>query len=168
MTDETPAHESPPVSKKRRRHTAPSSVDYGLYRWDGLTRYLDDGGVPIDNFFVERLWRGVKYEDVYLRTCEPANLRTCGSIAAARASLGQYFAFFNTERRHQSLDRRTPDGVYDESAVRLRHNPRLCHRVDEMVPCTSGRVTAPVRALKRLSPSQQAGPGTSRGRPAET
>jgi hypothetical protein len=81
MTDETPAHDSPPVSKKWRRHTATSAVDYGLNRWDRLTRYLDDGEVPIDNVFVERLWRSVKYEDVYLRAC--------GSIAAARASLGQ-------------------------------------------------------------------------------
>jgi len=53
----------------------------------------------------------VKYEEAYLRAYD--------SIAAARASLGRYFAFYNSERRHQSLDRQTPDGVDYESAVRL-------------------------------------------------
>jgi putative transposase len=53
----------------------------------------------------------VKYEDVYLKAYD--------SIPAARASLGRYFAFYNTERRHQALDRRSPDSVYYESAVRL-------------------------------------------------
>ena len=65
----------------------------------------------IDNVFVERLWRRVKYGEVYLRAYD--------SVADARASLGRYFAFYNTERRHQSLDRRTPDSVYYESAARL-------------------------------------------------
>jgi putative transposase len=53
----------------------------------------------------------VKYEEVYLKAYD--------SMAAARASLGRYFAFYNTERRHQLLDRQTPDSVYYESAARL-------------------------------------------------
>ncbi|MFT7287224.1 MAG: putative transposase [Halieaceae bacterium] len=65
----------------------------------------------IDNVFVERLWRSVKYEEVYLMAYD--------SINVARASLGRYFKFYNTERRHQSLDRRTPESVYYASAVRL-------------------------------------------------
>ncbi len=65
----------------------------------------------IDNVFVERLWRSVKYEEVYLKAYD--------SIVAARASLGRYFAFYNTQRRHQSLDRCTPDSVYYESAAKL-------------------------------------------------
>jgi putative transposase len=72
---------------------------------------MDGKGRWVDNVFVERLWRSVKYEEVYLKAYD--------SIAAARASLGRYFAFYNTERRHQSLDRRTPDRVYYESAARL-------------------------------------------------
>ena len=47
----------------------------------------------------------------------------CDSMAAAKASLGRYFAFYNTERRHQSLDRRTPDSVYYESAARMAACP---------------------------------------------
>ena len=72
---------------------------------------MDGKGRWVDNVFVERLWRSVKYEDVYLKAYD--------SMAAAKASLGRYFAFYNTERRHQSLDRRTPDSVYYESATKM-------------------------------------------------
>ena len=58
----------------------------------------------VDNVFVERLWRSVKYEDVYLHACEVA--------AALRAGLARYFKFYNGQRRHSSLGRRTPDSVY--------------------------------------------------------
>ena len=61
--------------------------------------------------FVERLWRSVKYAEVYLKACD--------SMAAAKTSPDWYFAFYNTERRHQSLDRRTPDSVYYESAAKM-------------------------------------------------
>ena len=65
---------------------------------------MDGKGRWVDNVFVERLWRSVKYEDVYLRAYEtPAELR---------AGLTRYFAFYNTRRRHSALDRRTPDAVY--------------------------------------------------------
>ena len=61
--------------------------------------------------FVERLWRSVKYEEVYLKAY--------GSIGDARTSPGEYFAFYNAQRRHQSLDRRAPDSVYYETATKL-------------------------------------------------
>jgi putative transposase len=68
---------------------------------------MDGRGRWIDNVFVERLWRSVKYEkyeDVYLKAYV--------SIAAARQGLGMYFDFYNRLRRHQSLDNKTPDEVY--------------------------------------------------------
>jgi putative transposase len=65
---------------------------------------MDGKGRWLDNSFVERLWRSVKYEDVYLKAY--------ASIAEARQGLGEYFEFYNGRRRHQSLDRRTPDDVY--------------------------------------------------------
>ena len=83
----------------------------GALKDHGIRISMDGKGRWVDNVFVERLWRSVKYEEVYLKAYD--------SIAAARASLGRYFAFYNTERRHQSLDRRTPDSVYCESAARL-------------------------------------------------
>ena len=67
--------------------------------------WLPNGkGRWVDNVFVERLWRSVKYEEVYLHACE--------GVVAARAGLGRYFRFYNAERRHQGLGRRTPDEVY--------------------------------------------------------
>jgi len=65
---------------------------------------MDGRGRALDNVFVERLWRTVKYEEVYLKDYEDA--------WQAEASLGEYFEFYCHERRHQSLDRRTPADVY--------------------------------------------------------
>ncbi|HEX8485272.1 MAG TPA: IS3 family transposase [Sphingomonas sp.] len=65
---------------------------------------MDGRGAWRDNVFVERLWRSVKYEEVYLRAY--------GSVSEARASIGRYLTFYNGRRPHSSLDRRTPDHVY--------------------------------------------------------
>jgi putative transposase len=70
----------------------------------GVTISMDGKGRWVDNVFVERLWRSVKYEDVYLHAYE--------TPAALRAGLTNYFMFYNTERRHQALTRQTPDAVY--------------------------------------------------------
>ena len=72
---------------------------------------MDGKGRWLDNVFVERLWRSVKYEEVYLKAYD--------TVMAARRSLGNYFEFYNTERRHQALDRRTPDSVYFNDAAKL-------------------------------------------------
>ncbi len=75
----------------------------------GINISMDGKGRWVDNVFVERLWRSVKYEDVYLRAYEtPTELR---------AGLERYFEFYNTKRRHSALDRRTPDAVYFEQAT---------------------------------------------------
>ena len=65
---------------------------------------MDGRGRWIDNVFVERLWRSLKYEEVYLKAYE--------SVAEARKSIAIYFDYFNNERRHSSLGRRTPDDVF--------------------------------------------------------
>jgi len=65
---------------------------------------MDGKGCWRDNVFIERLWRTVKYEEVYLRAYE--------SVSHARESLERYFAIYNGKRPHASLDRRTPDEVY--------------------------------------------------------
>lgn len=64
-------------------------------------------GRALDNVFVERLWRSVKYEEVYLKDY--------GSVVDARVQLGQYFRFYNHERPHQALAYRTPAAVYAEA-----------------------------------------------------
>jgi putative transposase len=65
---------------------------------------MDGQGRWMDNVFIERLWRSVKYEEVYLKAY--------GSIGQARRELTTYFKFYNERRRHQGLDSRTPDEVY--------------------------------------------------------
>ena len=65
---------------------------------------MDGRGSWRDNVFVERLWRSVKYEEVYLKAYD--------SVPEARASLGRYFDFYNGRRPHSSFGGRTPDRVY--------------------------------------------------------
>ena len=69
---------------------------------------MDGKGRWIDNVFVERLWRSVKYEEVYLKAYD--------TVAEAKLSLGRYFTFYNAQRRHQSLSKQTPDSVYYQHA----------------------------------------------------
>ena len=68
---------------------------------------MDGKGRWVDNVFIERLWRSVKYEEVYLHAYE--------SVLEAREGLHRYFRFYNVERRHQRLDRMTPEAVYTAS-----------------------------------------------------
>ncbi len=68
---------------------------------------MDGRGRWLDNVFIERLWRSVKHEEVYLKAYD--------SVSAARESLGRYFAFYNSRRPHSSLDRVTPDQFYFRS-----------------------------------------------------
>jgi putative transposase len=65
---------------------------------------MDGRGRAFDNIFTERLWRSVKYEDVYLKDYE--------TVDAARAGLGEYFRFYNTARPHQALGYRTPAEIH--------------------------------------------------------
>jgi putative transposase len=65
---------------------------------------MDGKGAWRDNVFVERLWRSVKYEEVYLRAYD--------TVSEARASIGRYLTFYNGRRPHSSLDGRTPDEAY--------------------------------------------------------
>lgn len=68
---------------------------------------MDGRGRWLDNVFIERLWRSVKHEEVYLKAYD--------SVSAARDSLRRYFAFYNGRRPHSSLDRVTPDQFYFRS-----------------------------------------------------
>ena len=76
----------------------------GVLRSHGIQISMDGKAAWRDNVFVERLWRTVKYEEVYLRAY--------ASVAEARDSLARYFNFYNTRRPHQALDGMTPDQAY--------------------------------------------------------
>lgn len=82
-----------------------TSIDFTKQLLDnGISISMDGKGAWRDNVFVERLWRSVKYEEVYLRAYE--------SVSEARASIGRYLDFYNRRRPHSSLDRQTPDQAY--------------------------------------------------------
>jgi putative transposase len=73
----------------------------------GVAVSMDGRGRALDNVFVERLWRSVKYEDIYIQGYE--------AVPELHDGLGRYFAFYNDERLHQSLGYRTPAAVYREA-----------------------------------------------------
>jgi len=81
-----------------------SAAVTGLLLENKIAISMDGRGSWRDTVFVERLWRSVKYEEVYLRAYD--------SVGDARASLGRYLAFYNAIRPHSSLDARTPDNAY--------------------------------------------------------
>ena len=74
---------------------------------------MDGRGRALDNVFIERLWRSVKYEEVYLRDYE--------DVWEARDQIGAYFEFYNTQRLHQSLNYATPASVY-ENGLKQKKN----------------------------------------------
>ena len=83
----------------------------GLLLDNAIAISMDGKGAWRDNVFVERLWRSVKYEEVYLRAYD--------CVGEARASIGRYLDFYNRKRPHSSLDARTPDHAY------FRHLPQV-------------------------------------------
>jgi putative transposase len=83
-----------------------SAAFLDVLRAHGIQISMDGTGCWRDNVFVERLWRSVKYEEVYLRAYE--------SVAEARRGLERYFTFYNERRPHQALGGVTPDKVYQQ------------------------------------------------------
>lgn len=82
-----------------------TSADFiALLKNNEIAISMDGKGCWRDNVFIERLWKSVKYEEVYLRAYE--------TVSHARQSLGRYFTFYNTRRPHTALARQTPDKVY--------------------------------------------------------
>jgi putative transposase len=81
-----------------------SAAFTGLLLDHGIRISMDGRGCWRDNIFVERLWRSLKYEEVYLHAYD--------SVSAATAGIRQYFTLYNTRRPHSSLTDRTPDDVY--------------------------------------------------------
>lgn len=103
----------------RRGHPEIFNTDQGTqFTCEDFLRVLEEAGVRIsmdgrgrvfDNIFVERLWRSVKYEEVYLHDYE--------TVADARMGLERYFPFYNDERFHEGLDYRTPAAVHWSSGL---------------------------------------------------
>jgi putative transposase len=104
-------HGKPEIFNTDQGSQFTSAAFTGLLRDNGIAISMDGKAAWRDNVFVERLWRSVKYEEVYLRAYD--------SVGEARASLARYLNFYNGKRPHSSLDAQTPDHAY------FHHVPQL-------------------------------------------
>ena len=104
LRDRAYKHGRPEIFNSDQGSQFTSEAFTGVLEKNGIAISMDGRGAWRDNVFVERLWRSVKYEEVYLKAYD--------TVAEARASLGRYLDFFNRQRPHSSLDRKTPDEAY--------------------------------------------------------
>ncbi|KRB79552.1 integrase [Noviherbaspirillum sp. Root189] len=82
-----------------------TSTDFtDLLKGNGIAISMDGKGCWRDNVFVERLWKSIKYEEVYLHAYD--------TVSAARSGIGRYLEFYNIRRPHSALDGETPDAFY--------------------------------------------------------
>jgi putative transposase len=97
-------HGKPEIFNTDQGSQFTSTAFTGLLTDNAIAISMDGRGAWRDNVFVERLWRSVKYEEIYLKAYD--------TVAEARNSLAAYFGFYNSRRPHSSLDRQTPDQAY--------------------------------------------------------
>jgi putative transposase len=97
-------HGAPEIFNTDQGSQFTSAAFTGVLIANEIAISMDGKGAWRDNVFVERIWKSVKYEEVYLHAYD--------SVSQARASLGRYLDFYNGQRPHSSLDRRTPDEAY--------------------------------------------------------
>jgi putative transposase len=108
LEDALRLHGKPEVFNSDQGAQFTSTAFTGVLLREGITISMDGRGRAFDNIFVERLWRSVKHEDVYLN-----GYATMGELLVG---LSKYFAFYNAERPHQGLGHQTPDAVYANAA----------------------------------------------------
>jgi putative transposase len=104
LEDALAHHGKPDIFNTDQGSQFTGSAFTGALAGHGITISMDGKGAWRDNVFVERLWRSVKYEEVYLHAYD--------SVGEARASIGRYLDFYNGRRPHSSLDGITPDQAY--------------------------------------------------------
>jgi putative transposase len=97
-------HGKPEIFNTDQGSQFTSEAFTGRLKKDGIAISMDGKGRWCDNVFVERFWRSIKYEEIYLHAYD--------SVSEARNGIGQYIQFFNNRRPHSSLQAQTPDQVY--------------------------------------------------------
>ena len=107
LEDALARHGKPDICNTDQGSQFTGTAFTGVLANNGIAISMDGKGAWRDNVFVERLWRSVKYEEVYLRAYD--------SVSEARASIGRYLSFYNSRRPHSSLDGITPDQAYFNS-----------------------------------------------------
>lgn len=102
-------HGKPKIFNTDQGSQFTSDVFINVLKYNEISISMDGKGRALDNIFVERLWRSVKYEDIYLKAYENG--------LDLYEGLKKYFEFYNNERFHQSLDYKTPAEIYHQRAV---------------------------------------------------
>ena len=106
-----------------------------------VTISMDGKGRYMDNIFVERLWRSLKYEEVYLNAY--------ASVAEAKAGIGSWLGFYNEERQHQSLGYRTPRQAYEAEC------PWICGRSASPTGCAFAHIPTGTTANHRIDVDEE-------------
>jgi len=109
VEDAITLHGQPEIFNTDQGSQFTSDIFTGMLAGHGIQISMDGKGRAIDNIFVERLWRTVKYEDIYLNVYEDG--------VSLYQGLSQYFKFYNKERLHQSLEYQTPEALYTRIAA---------------------------------------------------
>ena len=104
LEDALARHGKPDIFNTDQGSQFTGSAFTGVLADNGIAISMDGKGAWRDNVFIERLWRSVKYEEVYLKAYD--------SVSEARASIDRYLDFYNRRRPHSSLDDATPDQAY--------------------------------------------------------
>jgi putative transposase len=113
----------------------------GILERNKVTISMDGKGRYMDNIFVERLWRSLKYEEVYLNAY--------ASVAEAKAGIGSWLGFYNEERQHQSLGYRTPRQAYEVQC------PGICGRSASPTGCAFAHIPTGTTTNHRIDVDEE-------------
>jgi putative transposase len=138
-------HGKPEIFNSDQGSQFTSDAFTSVLKREGIVISMDGRGRAFDNIFVERLWRSVKHEDIYLKGY--------ASMGELTVGLAEYFTFYNSERPHQSLGQKTPEIVYRSAigggAVIV---DKFTHAVEATpVPLSSTGVSSTVEATATLN-----------------
>jgi len=135
-------HGKPEIFNSDQGSQFTSNAFTGVLEREGIFISMDGRGRAFDNIFVERLWRSVKHEDVYLKGY--------ASMSELTAGLAEYFVFYNGERPHQSLGNLTPDVIYQTAigggAMIVDKYPRAVEESSVPLRSTEDSSTAEIRS----------------------
>ncbi len=144
-------HGKPEIFNSDQGAQFTSEAFTGVLKREGIQISMDGRGRAFDNIFVERLWRSVKYEDVYLKGY--------ATMAELLVGLTAYFVFYNRERSHQALGNETPEAVYQTAlgggALIIDKFPRTVEVAS--VPLRSTEATSTADATSKAKSTSKPG-----------
>jgi len=151
LEDALRIHGKPEIFNSDQGSQFTSEAFTGVLERKGIVISMDGRGRAFDNIFVERLWRSVKHEDVYLKGY--------ASLGDLLIGLAKYFTFYNSERPHQSLGQRTPGSVYRTAmgggAVIVDKFGGAVEEPSVPLRSTEGSSTAEARSESKVEPGQR-------------